>query len=307
MLKQSKTIIQRSSHLHIRNIIIDIRIPLLPLPQHHTFSSSAKTDTGTATTEKNDGKQLKKYTTKQQPNIHNDTPNNKNSIMDSMFTKQTQNQIQAISTQAQSLPNIITLSRIASTPILCHFVITEQYQLAIGGCFIAGFTDWLDGYIAKTYNQQTVFGTYLDPLADKILINSIAVSLSYVDILPLWSSVLWLGRDVVLVGTAYKMNAIAARGRGHNVADPSRTPLKVTPTFISKVNTVFQFGTIGIGLCLGCMDNIGCAIHVTGLDHSVDVMNSLSYMTGATTILSGLSYVDGKAMTKSGNVVKRKQ
>ena len=302
MLKQSKTIIHRSSHLHSQKILIDIRIPLAS--QHHTFSSSAKTDT--AMTQKNARKQLKEYTTKQQPIIHKDSIDN-DATMDSMFTKQTQNQIQAISAQTQSIPNIITLSRIASTPILCHFVITEQYQLAIGGCFVAGFTDWLDGYIAKTYNQQTVLGTYLDPLADKILINSIALSLSYVDILPLWSSVLWLGRDVLLVGMSYKMNAIAARGRGHNVADPSRTPLKVTPTFLSKVNTVFQFGTIGIGLCLGYMDNINCVIHVTGLDHTIGLMNGLSFMTGATTVLSGLSYVDGKAMTKSGNLMKRKQ
>lgn len=251
-----------------------------------TSSSSGKT--------KSDAKE--KVKTPNFPTSNNKPP------LNPFLSKETKNQIEAISKQAKSIPNIITFSRIASTPILCHFVITQQFDIAIIGCFIAGVSDYLDGYIAKNYNQQTVLGTYLDPLADKILINTIALSLSYVDILPLWSSLLWLGRDVVLVGMSYQMAAVAAKGRGHAVADPARTPLKVMPTLISKVNTTLQFGTIGIGLCVGYMGSIDVInLNMIGLNYDLGIMEGLSYMTGITTIWSALSYVDGKAMAQSGN------
>lgn len=217
---------------------------------------------------------------------------------------ETKNQMNAMIVQAQSIPNIITITRILSTPLLCNLIITEKYQLAVAGCFIAGFSDWLDGYIAKNYNQQTVFGTYLDPLADKILINSIAISLSYADILPIWSSALWLGRDVILVGMTYRLAAAAAKGRGHAVADPAKTPLKISPTMISKANTMFQFGTIGVALSLGAIGEVGYSLNFGYA--SFGLVESLSYVTALTTILSGLSYVDGKSMIKSGNSQKKK-
>ncbi len=228
------------------------------------------------------------------------------SATSTLLSKETRNQIRSILTQAKSIPNIITISRICSTPILCNLIITEQYHYAVAGCFLAGFSDYLDGYIAKNYNQQTVFGTYLDPLADKILINSIAFSLSYVSIIPYWSFALWFGRDVLLVGMSYRAARIAARGRGHAVADPERTPLKIQPTMISKVNTVMQFGTIGVGLGLAAMGDVGSgyySVNVNVLDDmmTLSVIDGMTYITGGTTVWSGLSYIDGKSMIKSGN------
>ncbi len=221
-----------------------------------------------------------------------------------IVSDETKNQINAMIAQAQSIPNIITIARILSTPLLCNLIITEKYQLAVVGCFIAGFSDWLDGYIAKNYDQQTVFGTYLDPLADKILINSIAISLSYADILPIWSSALWLGRDVILVGMTYRVAAAAAKGMGYAIADPAKTPLKISPTMISKANTMFQFGTIGVALSLGAICEVGYSLNF-GYS-SFGLVESLSYVTATTTILSGLSYMDGKSMIKSGNSPKKK-
>ena len=215
------------------------------------------------------------------------------------LSDETRNQLRAISIQARSIPNIITISRICSTPIICNLIMTEKYNFAMAGCFLAGFSDWLDGYIAKNYNQQTVFGTYLDPLADKILINSIAFSLSYVDILPMWSSVLWLGRDVLLVGMSYRFASLAAQGTGHAVADPERTPLKISPSTISKVNTVFQFGTLGAGLGLAAVGDVGLSLNI-GLT-TLNVIDGLAFITGGTTVWSGLSYIGGKSMIKSGN------
>ena len=69
-----------------------------------------------------------------------------------------------------TIPNAITLSRLAATPLLAYLILAEQYEVAFGGLVVFGFSDWLDGYIARTYDQTSVLGTFLDPFADKVLL-----------------------------------------------------------------------------------------------------------------------------------------
>ena len=107
------------------------------------------------------------------------------------------------------------------------------------------------------------------------------------------------------MGMTYKLAAIAATGRGHAVADPARTPLKVKPTMISKVNTCMQFGTIGMALSLGVLGEPNFSFEFN--DTSIGLINGLSYLTGATTIFSGLSYIDGKSMVQSNNSLSKKR
>jgi len=246
--------------------------------------------------------------------------------------EKTRNQWNAIQTQLQSIPNMITTTRILFTPFLSYWILTGQYKYALYGCAVAGFTDWVDGYIAKHYDKGTVLGTYLDPLADKILINTLALSLALVQyhhpllldpsiidttpflsstttidcndsynnnhhqnsermaILPYWCVLTWLSRDVFLIYFSYRAAAIATQGRDHNVADPSRTPLKVDPSVISKVNTLLQFATIGSGIGLG-LDIV-----------SIPVVHGLCYLSTTTTVMSGIHYLStGKAIVSSGN------
>jgi len=59
-----------------------------------------------------------------------------------------------LSTKVWTVPNLITLSRIILTPFIGYLIITERYEIALTGCILAGFSDWLDGYIAKKYHQQ---------------------------------------------------------------------------------------------------------------------------------------------------------
>jgi len=189
----------------------------------------------------------------------------------------------------RSVPNIITVSRIASTPILSYLIVTESYQYAVGGCILFGLSDWLDGHIARNYEgQSTVLGTYLDPLADKFMINTLAVSLWYTALLPGPVVGVWLVRDVGLVVTSFVFVANRTEGGG-SVINPSTTPLKVQPSTISKVNTVLQFLTISGGI----------AQPLVGLHPNIVL--GLCWITGGTTVLSGLGYIGGKSMISSGN------
>jgi phosphatidylserine synthase len=92
------------------------------------------------------------------------TPKARNVGDDGWISQKTRNQIDAIYTQSKSIPNLITLTRIASTPILSYLIIEGQYVYAMYGCILAGFSDLLDGYIARKYDMKTNLGTYLDPL-----------------------------------------------------------------------------------------------------------------------------------------------
>ena len=149
--------------------------------------------------------------------------------------------------QLQSPPNVITTLRILSAPYISYLIVTERYELAFYGCVAAGMSDILDGYLARHYSMSTVLGTYLDPLADKVIINVLAASLWYNEILPTPFVTLWLIRDVALMMGTY-IYIRSNTKKGERVVNPVTTPLKVEPTTISKINTGLQFLTLSTGL-----------------------------------------------------------
>ena len=122
--------------------------------------------------------------------------------------------------------------------------------MAFYGCVVAAASDYVDGYLAKNYHMATVLGGYLDPMADKIIINVLSVSLWYTAILPTPLVALWFGRDILLiVGAAtYVRSHSKESASAYEIYDPTVTPLKVNPTQLSKANTVLQFVTLGVGI-----------------------------------------------------------
>ena len=200
-----------------------------------------------------------------------------------------ESQFKAITTQLRSIPNMITMSRIISTPYLSYLIVTERYEYAVGGCVLFALSDWLDGAVARNFEgQKTVLGTYLDPLADKIAINTIALSLWYTGILPGPLVGVWLGRDVPLIVFSY-LTVQRATKAGDAVVNPATTSFKVRPSFIGKANTALQFVTLSASMT----QTIMC--------HSSDIVLGLCWISGAMTIFSGLDYVGGQSMVGSGN------
>jgi cardiolipin synthase (CMP-forming) len=192
------------------------------------------------------------------------------------------------SKQLTSVPNLITLSRIASAPLLSYLIISQHHEMALVGCLISGASDVLDGYLAKQHNMATVLGTYLDPLADKVIINVLSVSLCYTGTLPTPLVALWLVRDAGLtVGTYLYVARNTSSGQG--VMDPWTTPLKVNPTVTSKVNTALQFATLSFAILAPLYPGLEMAL------------TTLCWGTGLTTVASGFSYLGYSAFSASGN------
>ncbi|CAN4117418.1 unnamed protein product [Withania somnifera] len=76
-----------------------------------------------------------------------------------------------------NLPNLISLSRMISGPFLAWMIIHDMYLPAFVGLAVSGATDWLDGYMARRMGINSVVGSYLDPLADKVLIACVALAM----------------------------------------------------------------------------------------------------------------------------------
>lgn len=146
-----------------------------------------------------------------------------------------------------SLPNIITLARMFMVPVVVYLIITGEPAAAFWLFILAGATDAVDGFIAKQFNQATLLGAYLDPLADKLLLISIYVTLGVIDVFPVWLVILVVSRDIMIVlvfGVSWLIGS----------------PVKVRPLFVSKANTAAQIVLAGVVLA-----DLGLDLSIGGL------------------------------------------
>ena len=83
-----------------------------------------------------------------------------------------------------TIPNILTFTRILSTPAIAYLILTDRPYLATSFLLYAGLTDLVDGWIARRYNLQSVVGTVIDPMADKFLMITLTGALAYTGAMP---------------------------------------------------------------------------------------------------------------------------
>lgn len=126
-----------------------------------------------------------------------------------------------------SIPNLITLARILLVPVVVWAIAIGRIDLAFILFMVAAISDAVDGYLAKRFGMKTELGAYLDPLADKVLIVSIYVTLGATGVIPLWIVILVVSRDIMIVG-AIILSWVVNR------------PVAIRPHIVSKVNTGAQ-------------------------------------------------------------------
>ena len=104
-----------------------------------------------------------------------------------------------LSDRIWTLPNALSLLRLLGVPVFIWLLLgPEADGWAVGILMISGFTDWLDGKLARWLDQSSKIGALLDPAADRLYIVSTLVALALRDIVPVWVVALLLGREVVL-------------------------------------------------------------------------------------------------------------
>ena len=170
-----------------------------------------------------------------------------------------------------TIPNLLSLLRMGLIPLFIIAVLQEQSTKALLIFLIAGLTDALDGFIARFWNQQSPLGAFLDPIADKLLLTSAYVVLSFPTLnhgaqIPLWVTVLVIARDVLLVAVGLILY----------LAGGVRT---FPPTLLSKINTVFQVTAVVVVL-------------VSGIQSQLEPIGEwLLIAVAGLTVASGLDYI----------------
>ncbi|CAN5583490.1 MAG: CDP-alcohol phosphatidyltransferase family protein [Euzebyaceae bacterium] len=99
--------------------------------------------------------------------------------------------------------NAITALRLLGLPLFVWLmVVVRAYGIAFAVLVVVATTDWVDGYVARRFDQVTKLGKIIDPLIDRALLATTALTLLYVGFLPLWVAVLVVGRDLVLLAVS---------------------------------------------------------------------------------------------------------
>jgi cardiolipin synthase len=98
-----------------------------------------------------------------------------------------------------TIPNLLSLVRLALIPLFLGFLLTEQDLAALATLIAASVTDLLDGYLARRLNQVTKLGAVLDPMADRLCIVAATVGLAFREILPWWLVLVVFARDLALL------------------------------------------------------------------------------------------------------------
>ena len=99
-----------------------------------------------------------------------------------------------------TVPNALSALRLVLVPVFFWLVVDEHDGWAVILLGVSGFTDYLDGKLARAWGQTSRLGTLLDPAADRLYILATLIGLTYRDVIPLWLLLALVGRDVVLAG-----------------------------------------------------------------------------------------------------------
>jgi len=136
-----------------------------------------------------------------------------------------------------NIPNILTLMRIAAIPLMTVLLMSGSRETCFWAAAlfsVASFTDWLDGYLARRMGIVTVFGKFLDPIADKLIVMAALIMIIPFDRVPAWMVLVILSREIIITG----LRGIA-----------SSEGIVIAASDLGKFKTIFQIVAI-IGLLL---------------------------------------------------------
>ena len=170
-----------------------------------------------------------------------------------------------------TLPNFITLVRLAALPFFLLSIAEGRFGFALGLFVAAGISDGVDGYLARRFQMNSALGAYLDPIADKLLLMSSYLFLAIPSYptsvkVPIWLAMLVLSRDFLMLLVALLLILTSNKRR-------------FPPTWLGKVTTVTLIVTLVFVLCA----------NVWTWPHEAVLIAFGAAATG--TVLSGFDYV----------------
>jgi cardiolipin synthase len=170
--------------------------------------------------------------------------------------------------QFGTIANQLTLMRLVFVPFVIINVVDGNYGWALALFIAAGISDGLDGLLARTLKQQTLLGEYLDPIADKLLLSSLFLVLSFMGHIPWRFTILVFTRDVgILIVSAVLYAAVGLRD--------------FRPSIFGKLNTGAQIGAVFFVLLL----------EIHPMKWLMITKQAFLWLTFLFTVMSGLHYI----------------
>lgn len=166
------------------------------------------------------------------------------------------------------IPNALSLLRLGLIAPFLLFLYQHHYANAFYMFVLAGFTDGLDGWLARHFCWQSPLGSFIDPLADKLLIASSFISLALIGELPWWLVILVFLRDLTISLGVIAWYSFVQR------------KLDFLPTLLSKINTTLQLSLVTL-----------CLLELAFFTFSAYVINTLILITALTTAATYIDYV----------------
>ncbi len=130
-----------------------------------------------------------------------------------------------------NIPNAITILRVIFIPVIVIYLLHGYDRMALWFFLAAGISDALDGFLARTLRQKTYLGAIMDPIADKLLLDSIYSVAAYRQLIPDWLAVIVVSRDVFIL-------------IGFLILSFFKKKLEVRPSLPGKLTTFAQICTI---------------------------------------------------------------
>lgn len=141
-----------------------------------------------------------------------------------VFSSGSRGDTEVVTDRLLTIPNVLSLVRLAALPFIYFDVVSGREGRALVILVVVSWSDWVDGYVARRFNQVSRIGRLLDPISDRLLVAVVGIALLIAGILPLWAVLLVLARDaLMLMGLAL----LLARGK----TPPPVTDLGKTATF----------------------------------------------------------------------------
>ena len=167
------------------------------------------------------------------------------------------------------LPNFLSLLRLIAAPFVVWLLYSGSFRTALLALLAAGASDWLDGYAARKLGASGQTGAIIDPLADKVLLITVLVSMGLLGMVPGWLFLMVATRDIVIVVGALLLRLL-------------RNRRKFLPSQLGKVSTFFQIVLALLALLHAAFP------HITLVEW---LMDTGVLLTAIFTLLSGIDYV----------------
>jgi cardiolipin synthase len=175
-----------------------------------------------------------------------------------------------------TVPNELTLLRLAFIPFFIIAIKYDRFFLALAILVVSGLTDAFDGYLARSLDQKTALGAYLDPIADKLLMSSSYLVLALKGRIGWWLAILVLGRDVLLlVACAVILITVGYRPFPPSIWGKMATAFEIFLIILVLVMAAWHGQNLGIAREI-CSYIVAALVVISGLNYSVVVSRQLA-------------------------------